>query len=237
MQGFRLIFTRYFLAGLIIFLPLVILGIFFRWLFHTLTDLIQPFTNLVIKLSGFPELAGDVIVILLILISVALTGYLVTTSAGIYLHNRFDATLNRLATGYQMIKEIVNQFVGDKASSPFAGGSIARVKLCGEQVETTVTAIITSRHDDGTLTVFVPTGPNPTSGFIYQIPEHLAEIRPDIKVEAAMKTVISCGAGSAKLFAPAPPDTSNSAPHVAHLSSSGHTPLEKRENVDSPDQN
>ena len=72
--------------------------------------------------------------------------------------------------------------------------------LYGRQVSVTVLGLITSRHDDGTLSVFVPTGPNPTSGFIYHVDGDLVERRPDIGVEQMMKTVVACGAGSAALL-------------------------------------
>jgi uncharacterized membrane protein len=101
-----------------------------------------------------------------------------------------------------MVKDIVNQFMGDKSNSPFRKGAVARVRIFGGTVETSVTAIVTSQHDDGTYTVFVPTGPNPTSGFIYHVPAEYVELRPEIKIESAMRTVIACGAGSDKLFKP-----------------------------------
>ena len=63
------------------------------------------------------------------------------------------------------------------------------------QNETMVTAFVTDRHNNGTVSVFVPTGPNPTSGFIYHLPEKY--VHPvDVPVEDAMRSVISCGAGS-----------------------------------------
>ena len=79
-------------------------------------------------------------------------------------------------------------------------GEVARVWLYGKQVDVSVTALVTSRHEDGHVTVFVPTGPNPTSGFIYHVDESLVELHPEIGVESMMKTVVSCGAGTASLF-------------------------------------
>ncbi len=93
-----------------------------------------------------------------------------------------------------MIKETVNQFIGKK-ESPFS--SVALVQIF--QNETKVTAFITDRHNDGTVTVFVPTGPNPTSGFIYHLNEQY--VHPvETSVEDAMRSVISCGAGSGQLI-------------------------------------
>ena len=48
-------------------------------------------------------------------------------------------------------------------------------------------------------TVFVPTGPNPTSGFIYHLPNKYIH-KVDVRVEDAMRSVISCGTGSSALI-------------------------------------
>ena len=55
-----------------------------------------------------------------------------------------------------MIKDIVGQFLGDANKSPFANGEVALVRLFSNETE--VTAIVTSKHDDGRYTVFMPTG-------------------------------------------------------------------------------
>ena len=80
-------------------------------------------------------------------------------------------------------------------------GEVARVWLYGRDLDVSVTALVTSRHPNGQLTVFVPTGPNPTSGFIYHVSAELVELRPDIGVDQLMKTVLSCGAGSGAMWA------------------------------------
>jgi uncharacterized membrane protein len=49
------------------------------------------------------------------------------------------------------------------------------------------------------LTVFVPTGPNPTSGNIYHVNRDQV-IFSGTSVDNGMKTIISCGAGSSEVF-------------------------------------
>lgn len=59
---------------------------------------------------------------------------------------------------------------------------------------------VTDTHEDGGCTVFVPTGPNPTSGNIYHLrPENVFPV--DTSVEDTMRSIISCGAGSSMLIA------------------------------------
>jgi len=190
-----------FLAGLVLLLPAVILGIFFRWLFNLITRQIDPLTRVVALHTGMPEVVSDVLVVAIMALSVLLIGIFARTTVGGYLHALVDRYLLRVAPGYQMIKEIVNQLFGDRSQSPFASGSVALVRLYGRELDIQVTAIVTSRHPDGRFTVFVPTGPNPTTGFIYHVPPDLVELRPEIKVDAAFRSIIACGAGSANLFA------------------------------------
>jgi len=193
-------FKKSILGGLIILLPVAILAMGFRWLYRLVTDIIQPFTNLVVNFIGFPEIVGDLFVLVAMAGLCFVMGYLVTTKGGAYLHARFDDRLARFAPGYRMIKDIIGQFVGDKSKSPFANGEVALVNIFGEQTATQVTAIVTSRHPDGRFTVFVPTGPNPTSGNMFHVIESQVELRPEIKVEDMMRTIIACGAGSGDLF-------------------------------------
>ena len=103
-----------------------------------------------------------------------------------------------------MVKEVVVQIFGKSGDSPFANGKVARVKIFGVDCPTEVTALVTDKHPDGTYTIFMPTGPNPTSGNIYHVHESQVILCPEIKLDSAMRTIIACGAGSSDLFNPPP---------------------------------
>ena len=113
------------------------------------------------------------------------------------------------APGYSIIKETVAQFIGNK-KSPFS--SAALVQIFGN--ETMVSAFVTDEHEDGSYTVFVPTGPNPTSGNIYHLPGKF--VHPiDAPVEDLMRSIISCGAGSSALVKRLKKDPGNESPLLA----------------------
>lgn len=194
-------FKKSALGGLVIVLPIAILAMGIRWLFRLVTDLIQPFTDLVTKVIGFPEIIGDIIVLSGMVGLCFAMGWFVTTTGGAWFHKHFDARLAQFAPGYRMIKEIVSQFFGDESKSPFSNGEVAMVRLFGQDNPTEVTAIVTSKHKNGAYTVFMPTGPNPTSGNIYHVPATQVRLCPELKIEDAMRTIIACGAGSGSLFA------------------------------------
>ncbi len=188
------------IGGILVLLPLVILAFVFRWAFLFVTNQIQPITNYLLRELQVYEIVADIFVIIIIFTICFLVGTIVSTGIGRWLHNQFDQYISRLAPGYRLIKEIIGQVLGDKESSPFAKGEVARVKIFGEHSPTTVTALVTARHDNGMYSVFVPTGPNPTSGNIYHVPESLVICYPEASIEKMMKTVIACGAGSQDLF-------------------------------------
>jgi uncharacterized membrane protein len=60
-------------------------------------------------------------------------------------------------------------------------------------------AFIMERHDDGLLTVFVPSAPTPAVGTIYYLTEERVR-RIDVPVQAAAKLIMRLGVGSAELL-------------------------------------
>jgi uncharacterized membrane protein len=186
------------LGGVIVVLPAMILGFAFRWFFGFVSRALQPLTHLVVKTIPLPdrynELMATLIVVAVIISGCFFVGLFVRTRVGKWIYEGFENSLLSKTPGYKMIKETVNQFFGRK-EPPFS--SVALVQIF--ENDTKVTAFITDRHTDGTVTVFVPTGPNPTSGFIYHVNKQY--VHPvNVSVEEAMRSVISCGAGSKTLL-------------------------------------
>jgi uncharacterized membrane protein len=194
----KIFFKTTILGGVIVILPTIILVFAFKWLFGMVGNGIKPLTDLVVNTMTLPDRydqpIATAIVLAVIVLGCFLVGLFVRTRLGQWIYHGFEGSVLSKAPGYTMVKETVNQFLG-KNKSPFS--SVALVRIF--ENDTKVTAFITDRHDDGTVTVFVPTGPNPTSGFIYHLNEQF--VHPvDVTVEDAMRSVISCGAGSEKLI-------------------------------------
>ena len=188
------------IGGLLVISPAVILFFAIRWAFYAVGEIIQPLATPIARNTNAPDAVVDVLVIILILLACFVVGNIVSTGAGKWLHARFDRILTKFAPGYNLVRDIIHQFIGSNANSPFSRGEVARAKLFGPDIATEATVIVTSTHDDGWYSVFVPTGPNPTSGLIYHLPAEQVELLPDIKVDEALRTIIACGAGSGELF-------------------------------------
>ena len=58
-----------------------------------------------------------------------------------------------------------------------------------------------ARHAGGGFTVYVPTAPLPTQGFVYHLPGECVQLLPQVRIEVAMRMVFACGAGAAEMFA------------------------------------
>lgn len=187
-------------GGLVVILPIAILVFVFRWIFKLITDAIQPLTDKAVGIYHIPEIIGDLIVVSIILLCCFLVGFIVKTSFGKYMHQLFDEHLQRIAPGYRMIKEVVIQIFGNKESSPFSNGLVARVRIFGPDCPTEVTALVTDKSKNGIYTIFMPTGPNPTSGNIYHVEASQVTLCPDVRLDSAMRTVIACGAGTSSIF-------------------------------------
>jgi uncharacterized membrane protein len=140
-------------------------------------------------------LLADVVAVGLLVWVCFLVGALVRTRLGKWAYLAIESKILRKAPGYSMIKETVMHFLAKDKESPFSSVALARLF----NNETLVSVFITDTHPDGSFTVFMPTGPNPTSGNIYHL--QAEQVYPvDVSVEDAMRSIIGCGAGSATLI-------------------------------------
>ncbi len=183
------------IGGLLVVLPLAIFAFVLAWVFNLVHRAINPLTEYLIDPSPEQVILADVLVVLLLICVCFLIGAVVRTRLGKWVYILIETNLLRRTPGYSLVKETVAQFLGNK-KSPFS--SVALARIFGN--DTLVSVFVTDTHADGSHTVFMPTGPNPTSGNIY----HLAakNVFPvDVSVEDAMRSIISCGAGSSTLIA------------------------------------
>jgi uncharacterized membrane protein len=183
------------LGGLVVILPATILVSVSLWLFGLITNWIKPFSDTLRSYSEYNDLITDFIAISLIIISCFFVGVLVRTRLGGFLFRTIENRILQLMPGYSMIKETVLQVFANRDESPFS--SVALAQVYGN--DTLATVFITDKHADGSFTVFMPTGPNPTSGLIFHLKgEYVHPVA--IPVQDAMRSIISCGAGTHRLI-------------------------------------
>lgn len=182
------------IGGLVVILPVAIMIFVVKWLLVFVADLIRPLTDVLLSQSHMQKILADIIIIAVLIAVCFLVGMFVKTRLGMWFLQGLESSLFKKAPGYSVIKETVVQLLG-KDKSPFS--TVALVQLFGSN--TLVSAFVTDSHPDGSYTVFMPTGPNPTSGNIYHLEgQYVYPI--DVPVEEAMRSIISCGAGSTRLI-------------------------------------
>lgn len=188
---------RSLLGGLVVLLPIAILALFFQWLYSALSGFIEPLTAILVQNLGLPDAVADAVVLALLIVICFTVGHLVSTRLGSWLWSGLERGLMERLPGYLTLRDIVAQLLGGTRGSTLSRRTeVARVWLYGRDVDASVMALVTAWHADGRMTVFVPTGPNPTSGFIYHVGEDLVVTYPEAAVDRMMKTIIACGTGS-----------------------------------------
>lgn len=196
MKRLRSFVSMAFIGGFMVVLPMLIFVWLVTWLFGTLRTLIQPLSHFLIEHSVVSSMLADVVGIALLLLALFLIGLGVSTTIGSWVHDLLDTWLGKLVPGYKAIREVVSQLLGGEGNASVLRGEVCRAYLMGRAAGVSVTAIITAKHSNGDVTVYVPTAPIPTSGFVYHLSSECIDLLPHVSVEEAMRTVIACGSGS-----------------------------------------
>jgi uncharacterized membrane protein len=182
------------LGGAIVVLPLTIFVLLAKLIFDTLRALIAPVSGLIKLPFITSDFFVDLITLGLIIAFFFLVGLLVQTRLGKGMVALIEKELFIKLPLYGTIKETVLQFSGAK-KMPFS--QVALVKPFGN--DTLMYGFIADEHENGRYTVFVPTAPNPTNGFVFYLESHQVQL-VDVKPEDAIRMIIGIGTGASKMF-------------------------------------
>lgn len=200
-QKFRVRLRNYFFTGLVICAPLAITAYLtwtlVEWVDSWVTPYIprvyNPETYLPFSLPGF----GLVVALLLITLVGFLTANLIGRSIvgyGEYLLSRMPVVRNV----YSALKQIFETVFRENSDS-FQSVALVQYPRPGiwalAFVATDTLGEVQARLDkqtSQTVSIFLPTTPNPTSGFLLFVPKEDVEIM-DMSVEEAAKLIISAG--------------------------------------------
>lgn len=184
------------IGGVVALAPLTLIILLFRWVINLIGRTLTPLVDTILQdpdPNPYFKFALYVISFTAIVLFFFIIGLIIRTRYFRFLNRAEDRYLLKIP-GYKLAKETVQQFFG-KNRSFFK--EVVLVDIFNSGV--LMTGFITDDHGD-ILSVFVPTGPNPTSGNIYHLQKERV-IRTSASVDIGMKTIISCGAGSAEVFA------------------------------------
>lgn len=176
-------------------LPFGLLFLFVRWIIVLIEKFLEPLVNLFNTSSRISTIIVYLIMVASILTLFFFFGLFIRTQFGRILLRHIEKAYLMKIPGYKTSREIVQQFFG---SSRSFFSEVVLVDIFGTGV--LMTGFITDYQESRKyITVFVPTGPNPTSGLIYHMPKEKV-FRSNVPVDVAIKSIISCGAGSSQVF-------------------------------------
>lgn len=188
---------KYFVTGLLIWIPLVITLMVLAWIVNTLDQilLIAPAAVRPDALLGF-HLPGVGVLVTLLLILI--TGLAAANFVGQRLVGFWESLLSRIPVVksiYYSVKQVSDTLLS-------SNGQAFRKALLIQYPHQGIWTIAfqtgkpggdAARHlGDDFVSVYVPTTPNPTSGFFLMLPRKDA-IELDMSVDDALKYIISMG--------------------------------------------
>lgn len=179
-------------SGLVVLIPLVITVAVVRFIFDFTSGILLPIIDP--ALQDWPAVARAAISLVILLVIVYLLGALATNIVGRRVLSLGESLVLRLPfvkVVYSVSKQVVAAFQG-QGSRAFKSVVFVEFPQPGMRAVGFVTSSMT--RDDGSVwsTVFVPTTPNPTTGFLQLIPQESLE-QTGYTVEEGIKMVMSLG--------------------------------------------
>lgn len=179
------------IGGLLVLLPLAIFIVILNFVYNILQNFVEPIVKL-FAIESLPIFILNLLALSVVVGFCFIVGLAVRTQIGKEWFNFLELNILAKLPFYNTIKEIVQQVFGRKESS---FSQVVLVKVFGS----TMTGFVTDQSKNGIYTIFVPTAPNPTNGFVIHMPEHEITFLPTAP-EDAMRTIIGVGTGSHILF-------------------------------------
>jgi len=196
---------KHFITGLVILLPLAVTIVIVVFIINFLT---QPFIGFFekflvdepwfTKYEALIHFGLQVLLLITLFFATVLLGVLARLVIFKSFLSIYDYLLHRIPvikTVYKATQQVIKTILGSKSDSfkqvvlvPFPTHGSWCIGLISSSAPKSCMAAI----DDSLITVFVPTTPNPTSGFLMMYKK--SEITYiDMKIEDAFKYIISCG--------------------------------------------
>jgi uncharacterized membrane protein len=203
---------RYLVAGVLVWLPILAT----LWVITFIVGLMDsillwlPEQYRPQQLVGFPLPGVGILVALVVLL---LTGLVVTNFIGRTLVQYWDGIIRRIP-----LVRSIHGGVKSFAESVFSTSNSFRKVVMIQYPRVGVWSIgFVTSEDVGELAektgtrhscIYIPTTPNPTSGFIVMVPAHEV-VELEMSVDSAMKMIITCG-----VVMPRPPSQTGSQPRL-----------------------
>ena len=186
---------RYFLTGLLTLLPIWLVWVVFKFVFAALSDLSRPMLGSLI--AQFPPWVQTAIALLVTVAFIVAVGALARRVVGQTLLRWFETVIARIPLA-KTIYGSARQLIDLLQTKPDGVQRVVLIDFPHSEMKSVgfVTRVLRDEITGAELAaVYVPTTPNPTSGYLEVVPMEKL-IPTDWTVDQAMTFIISGGAVS-----------------------------------------
>ncbi|MEN6385925.1 MAG: DUF502 domain-containing protein [Phycisphaerales bacterium] len=204
-KGFKQDLRNHFLTGVLVIMPFGITLLVIRWVLGWMAGILKPWLLKILALvvrnpelqtspPGYVSIAASVVSIIFLLILIYLIGVLASKYLGkklIFLGEWLLLKIPVLRTVYSATKQVVNTVSVPKETA-FVSVVLVDFPRQGMKAIGFLSGNIEDTSGNKYCKVFIPTTPNPTTGFFQILPENEVT-KTSISVEEAFKMIISFG--------------------------------------------
>ena len=186
-------FKKGFLSGILVVLPLFITVIVLKFLLGMITGLLSP-----VLLRVFPHVpiwVKTVVSVAILLLIIYLLGHATKHFLGRWFLNRAEQMLLRiplLSSIYGSSREVVRIFLNTDRETAFKAVALVEFPGPGLHAFGFITGTIIDWQGRLCYKIFIPTTPNPTTGFL-EVVEQSKVVRCSMTVEEGVKMIMSGG--------------------------------------------
>jgi uncharacterized membrane protein len=176
------------LLGILVLVPLIATVLILVWAFNSVDNILQP----IIKATWGIDFPGIGVAIVVVLAYVA--GIIASSILGRKIISFVESYLDRLPVFgqlYRGIRQIIRSF-SEPRETGFMQVVFVEYPRKGIHSIGFITNELKDNSEEKFYTVFIPTSPNPTSGFLEVVREEEI-IKANISVDEALKVVVSAG--------------------------------------------
>ncbi|MEJ2204336.1 MAG: DUF502 domain-containing protein [Gemmatimonadota bacterium] len=179
-------------SGLVALVPLVVTVLVLRFAFTATAGILLPFVDPAV--ADWPWLWRAALSLGILMLGIWILGEIATWAVGRRVLGLGEAVLLKVPfvkVVYGASKQVVEAFRRPNARA-FESVVFIEFPRPGMRSVGFVTGRMTGPHGDPWVTVFVPTTPNPTTGFLQMVQE-VDLVRTDLTVEEGVKMLMSLG--------------------------------------------
>ena len=198
--GFKKNTRRKMIAGLLVVLPIFVTFFVIKFLFTMIGGILSPVVIRAVESFGFsPNSKIDEFIItsvafVLTFVALYFIGVIATNFLGKFVIRFFETIVNNvpiIKNVYTSSKKLI-EIISLPTTQSFKRVVIVEYPRVGMKAFVFVTGSLKTKSETELVSIFIPTTPNPTSGFLIYLPEQDIE-ETDLSIEEGMKLIVSGG--------------------------------------------